>query len=247
MQTKDERQGNSFVKSGWIELQYARQLRDVARQVGRIIDSHDTSTMAGITRMKGALAQYATIIKPWAVKTGQHIADKLDRQDFSMWRRQSIHISKRLRAMVERDPAGDVIRDFLERQVKYITSLPIEAGERVQALALEARITGRRYDEIKAEIARSGEVTESRSTLIARTECARTGSILTEVRAQAIGATHYIWRTSKDEAVRPSHRAMEGKVCEIGKPPTLSDGTTTAPGQIYNCRCTAQIILPDDL
>ena len=236
---------DAFVKSRWIEVKYARQLREVARQVGRIIESHDASTMAGLTRMKGALAQYATVIRPWASKVGEHIADKLDKQDYAMWRRQSIHIGKRIRAIVENDPAGDVIRDFLQRQVHYITSLPTEAGERVQALALEARMDGRRYDEIAKEISRSGEVTESRATLIARTECARTASVLTQVRAQAIGCTHYVWRTSQDEAVRKSHREMEGKVCEIGNPPALSDGTITAPGCIYNCRCTAQIVLPD--
>jgi phage putative head morphogenesis protein, SPP1 gp7 family len=103
---------------------------------------------------------------------------------------------------------------------------------------------GRRPDEIAAEIMRSGEVTASRATLIARTECARVSSLLTQTRAEGIGATNYIWRTSKDRAVRHSHARMEGKVCDFANPPTLSDGTTTHPGQIYNCRCTMQVILP---
>lgn len=253
MRTRDDRKdnlrqfgpkGNPFEKSRWIEEKYARQLRDVARQIGRIVESHDPMTISGLSALQTALEQYAGILRPWAVRTAAQLAEQLDRQDRSMWTRQSVKIGARLREIVESDPAGAQMREFVERQAHYITSLPIEEGKRVQGLAIEARMAGRRADEIAQELARSGQVAESRATLIARTEVARAGSVLTETRALAIGATHYIWRTSKDRAVRQSHREMEGKVCEIGNPPTLSDGTTTAPGQIYNCRCTAQIILP---
>ncbi len=237
--------GNPFTKSRWIEENYARQLREVARQIGRIVESHDPMTISGLAAMQTALEQYGGILRPWAARAAQQIAEKLDAQDRTMWMRQSVKIGQRLREVLESDGAGAQMRDFIERQVHYITSLPIEEGRRVQKLATEARMGGRRPDEIAAELARSGQVSESRATLIARTEVARAGSVLTETRALAIGATHYIWRTSKDRAVRKSHREMEGKVCEIGKPPTLSDGTTTPPGQIFNCRCTAQIILPD--
>lgn len=254
MRTRDDRKdslkafgpkGNPFEKSRWIEEKYARQLRDVARQIGRIVGSHDPMTISGLSALQTALEQYAGILRPWAVRTAAQLAEKLDAQDRSMWSRQSVKIGQRLREIVENDPAGQQMREFQERQVHYITSLPIEEGQRVQRLAVEARMGGRRPDELAQEIARSGEVAASRATLIARTEIARAGAVLTETRALAIGATHYVWRTSKDRAVRQSHREMEGKVFEIGNPPTLSDGTTTAPGQIYNCRCTAQIILPD--
>jgi SPP1 gp7 family putative phage head morphogenesis protein len=237
--------GNPFEKSRWIEEKYARELRDVARQIGRIIGSHDPMSMSGLETMQRALEQYANILRPWALRTAAQTAQKLDGQDRAMWMRQSVKIGVRMREIVENDPAGAALRDFIERQVHYISSLPIEEGRRVQKLAIEAKLGGKRPDEIAEELANSGQVTQSRATLIARTEIARAGSVLTETRATALGATHYVWRTSKDKAVRKSHREMEGKVCEIGKPPTLSDGTTTAPGQIYNCRCTAQIILPD--
>lgn len=241
--TRDDK--NTFQKSHWIAEKYARQLRDVARQIGRIIESHNTLTLSGLQAMQQGIEHYTDILRPWALAVGKQVSEKLDAQDLSMWRKQSQLIGQRLRGVIESDPAGQVLRDFLDRQVHYITSLPAEAAQRVHDLSLEARTGGRRFDEVAAEIARSGEVTASRATLIARTECARTGSLLTETRATAIGATHYKWRTSKDSHVRLSHREMEGKVFEIGNPPLLSDGTRTAPGQIYNCRCTAQIVLPE--
>lgn len=230
--TRDE---NPFAKSHWIAERYARQLRDTARQIGRIIGGHDAMTMNGLQVMQRALEMYSGILRPWAVKVAQQTGEQLNRQDRNMWFKQSREIGRGLRQLIENEPAGQTLQEFLERQVHYITSLPIEAGQRVHQLSLEAMVGGRRPDEIAAEIMRSGEVTESRATLIARTECARTASLLTQVRAQGIGATNYIWRTSKDRAVRASHRSMEGKVCDLANPPTLSDGTTTAPGQIYNC------------
>ena len=229
------RDDKGFTKSIWIEKKYSRQLRGVAREIGRIIGGHNSTTLSGLQVMQRALEQYAGILRPWAVKTAQQTAEQLDRQDRAMWIKQSREIGAGLRDLIDNQPAGGTLQDFLDRQVHYITSLPIEAGQRVQDLAREAMAGGRRPDEIANEIARSGEVTESRATLIARTECARTASLLTQVRAEGIGATHYIWRTSKDRAVRHSHKMMEGKVCELADPPTLSDGTTTNPGQIYNC------------
>lgn len=235
---------NPFAKSIWVEKKYASQLRDVGREVGRIIGGHNPMTMSGLQAMQRALEQYAGILRPWAVQAAQKTAAQLDKQDRAMWMKQSKEIGAGLRDMIENQPAGNVLHDFLERQVHYITSLPIEAGQRVQALATEAFTGSRRPAELAQEIMRSSEVTQARATLIARTECARVSSLLTQTRAEGIGATHYIWRTSKDRAVRHSHAQMEGKVCEIANPPTLSDGTTTNPGQIYNCRCTMQIILP---
>jgi SPP1 gp7 family putative phage head morphogenesis protein len=232
--TRDDSK-NSFQKSHWIAEKYGRQLRDVARQIGRVIESHNTMTLSGLQAMQQGIEHYTDVLRPWALSVGKQVAQKLNAQDLAMWRKQSIRIGNKLRDEVESSPSGNVLADFMARQVHYITSLPTEAAQRVHDLSLEARTGGRRFDEVADEIARSGEVTSARATLIARTECARTGSLLTETRAQAIGATHYIWRTSQDSHVRISHKQMEGKVFEIGSPPLLSDGTRTAPGQIYNC------------
>ncbi|MEC4682369.1 MAG: phage minor head protein [Nitrospirota bacterium] len=235
----------NFFKSGWIGEKYARQLRDVAREVARIIEGHDPLSITGVQEMQYALHRYAGILMPWAVKTAGKVGEQLDRQDFSMWNRHSQKIGSGLRELVRRQPAGEVIQDFLARQVHYITSLPIEEGQRVHRLSMEAMTGGKRPKDIAEELLDSGQVSKSRATLIARTECARTASALTMTRGKGVGATHAIWRTAKDKAVRPSHREMEGKTFDLYDPPTLSDGTKTFPGGIYNCRCISEIIIPE--
>jgi len=64
--------------------------------------------------------------------------------------------------------------------------------------------------EIAAEIMETGEVTKSRVTLIARTEVGRTTTMLTQVRSEGVGATHYQWLSARDSDVRPLHKKLPG-------------------------------------
>ena len=54
--------------------------------------------------------------------------------------------------------------------------------------------------------------------------------------------THYIWRTKRDNKVRPSHAANEGKVFSWDNPPP-----TGHPRDDYNCRCVTEPYKPEKL
>lgn len=49
----------------------------------------------------------------------------------------------------------------------------------------------------------------------------------------------YVWRTTGDDRVRPSHRKNEGKIFRRDTPPP-----TGHPGDDYNCRCRAEPYVP---
>jgi SPP1 gp7 family putative phage head morphogenesis protein len=93
----------------------------------------------------------------------------------------------------------------------------------------------------------SGDVSKSRATLIARTEVARCGSILTQARCAHVGCEAYIWRTVEDDDVRHDHAILNGKVIYWNAPPIadLRSGTRAHAGQIWNCRCYPEPIIPD--
>lgn len=236
-----------FKRSRRSELAYAKKLRAVAKQIGLIITGFaphgKVLDMAGL---QAALDAYAKLLKPWAKAVATSMLQDLKRRDESMWTDLGKDIGKQLGEELRGEPIGQTIAQALGAQVDLITSLPREAGQRVHKLTLEGLADSTRASEISKEILRSGEVTESRATLIARTEVARTASELTKVRANHLGCTHYIWRTSGDADVRESHKKMNGKVVAFDTPPTLSDGTVTHAGQIYNCRCYIEPILPEE-
>jgi len=174
---------------------------------------------------------------------------EVDQRDREKWRALGTEISLQLHRGIAEAPVGERMRELLAEQVGLIKSIPIEAGERVHKLTLQGLEDSTRAKAFVEEIQRSGEVAESRAMLIARTEVARTASVLTQVRAEAAGSTSYVWETSRDGTVRPGHRAMQGVVCRWDDPPAVeeSDGTHHEhPGTIWNCRCWARPIVELD-
>ena len=240
-----KRKRSPFEKSARVERQYSSALRGVAREVGRIVAGFDLSEPLYSVLVRQALEKYADLLRPWARVTASRILSAINAQDEQAWATQSREMSRALQKEIKSAPTGEAMRRFLDENVHLITSLPLEAAQRVHKLTLEGLTDSRRALDIAADILRTGEVTKSRAMLIARTEVARTASGLAMVRAEHIGCTHYVWRTSRDGDVRPSHREMEGKVIAFNDPPTLSDGTTTHAGQSFNCRCYPEIIVPD--
>lgn len=228
-----------------MELSYAGQLRKVAQQVGAIIDGFqpgDPETVPTITDM---LAKYAEMLIPWATATASRMLGEVNRRDEQAWFSHANDISRALREEIRNAPTGALLQERLAEQVTLIKSLPLDAAKRVHELTLAGIEDGTRAKEIAKEIARSGEVSMNRANLIARTEVARTASALTQARAEHIGSEGYIWRTSKDSDVRHSHKEMEGKYVRWDTPPKLSDGTVTHAGQIYNCRCYPEPVIPE--
>lgn len=228
-----------------IERKYARALMKVARHVGDIINGFPAAAAESISPIQRALGDYAELITGWATHQATEMLQAVDRLDETAWRKRSVEMAGWMRREIRDTPTGELMRMRLEEQVHLIKSLPIEAGQRVHKLTIEALENGERASTIEEEIRRSGDVTKSRAQLIARTEVARTSAELVEARATRIGSDGYIWRTSEDGDVRDSHKEMNGKYVPWSTPPTLSDGTTTHAGMIYNCRCYPDPVIPE--
>jgi SPP1 gp7 family putative phage head morphogenesis protein len=226
------------------EKEYARALKKIARQAAHIVDIYaDGAVISNPAAMMAELIKYANIIEPWANRVGGKMIASTAASVERMIKTQSREISAGLKEYLKTS-SGQVALALQREQVMLIKSLPIEAGERAQKLAMDAVVGGRRPAEVAAEIMRTEEVTTSRAMLIARTESAKASAVITQERAKGIGATHYIWRTAQDSDVRESHAEMDGEVCAYDDPPIV-DGEPLNPGEIYNCRCFAEIILPD--
>lgn len=238
---------SEFLAARKSERGYVAQLRKVAQHVGDIVNGFDPADFAGMVFLQEALQRYSDLLTPWARSVAARMITEVAARDRHAWERVSEQIGRNLRREIATAPTGEAMRQLLAAQVDLITSIPLEAAQRVHGLTLEGISNGGRAAEIASRIRETSDVTKNRAMLIARTEVARTASVLTQVRATHIGSTHFIWRTAGDAAVRPSHRALNGKAFRWDQPPLCDEPNHRAlPGQIWNCRCVAEPIIPED-
>jgi SPP1 gp7 family putative phage head morphogenesis protein len=236
-----------FTKSRRTEIDYARKLRSIARQVGVIVSGFaPNGVVQDQPMLVGALNRYAEMIVPWAKTVASRMLYDIQRRDEAMWKEMGDEIGRNLKREIENAPLGRMMSEALEQQVTLIASLPREAARRVQDITLLMLSDSTRSSELRDEIMRTGEVTKSRANLIARTEVARTATELTKARSEAAGVTHYIWRTSGDTDVRESHKKMNGKTFAFNAPPEVEPGKHYHAGQFPNCRCYCEPIVPEE-
>lgn len=227
---------------------YGVQLRKIAAQVGVIIDGFaPDGEVHNLPQLQATLNRYAELIEPWAKSVGGRMVADVGIRDLSAWTEHGRDIGVNLRKLIETAPTGQVLKALQGEQVDLITSLPREAAQRVHQLTLEGITASTRSSTIAKEILKSGEVTKSRATLIARTEVARTASMLTQVRAINIGSEGYIWRTVGDSDVRESHKHMAGKFVRWDTPPEVDPGKFYHAGQFPNCRCYPEPQIPEEV
>jgi SPP1 gp7 family putative phage head morphogenesis protein len=219
---------------------FSRALVRVARIIGQIVHQFGADHMAA----RRALEDYGRLLTPWARSTARAMVDEVAARDERVWRERSAAIGSGLRREVARTAVGARAQQLNDEGARLIRSLPLEAAERVTKLSMQAATDGTRASELQKEIMRTGEVTESRARLIARTEVGRAASAITQARAEAVGSTGYIWRTVGDSDVRHSHKKMNGKFVAWDDPPTL-DGMTGHAGALPNCRCYSEPVIPD--
>jgi len=236
-----------WTKARAAESAYKTQLRGVARQVRSIVRAWTPKTQAKPFSQKivEALQGYANLITPWAEAVAESMIADVYRRDQVMWNQVAADMSTRLRHELRKSPPGAIFKELQAQQVTLIKSIPLEASKRVHALAQEGLLKSTRAEALKAEILKTSDIAESRARLIARTETSRAASNLVQARAQHAGSIGYIWRTSEDEDVRPSHKEMNGKYVRWTHPPTL-DNLKGHAGTLPNCRCYAEPVFPDD-
>ena len=200
-----------------------------------------------LPNLRKMLERYSEILEPWATNVTQRMLNDVSDRDEKAWATYTHNMSTALRQEIKNAPTGVMLKALLAEQVKLIKSIPLEAAQRVHDMTQEALVSGARYPEIAAKILETSSISKNRANLIARTEVARTASGLTQARALHIGAETYIWRTSSDEDVRLTHRAMANKTIRWDTPPLVEPkrGLRYHAGCFCNCRCWPCPIIPD--
>jgi len=236
-----------FNRARIAQISYERQLAQVGRHVGHIIKGMAPEGVIGdLGAIQRILTQYSAILQPWAKSIVERMAAEVSQRDIRAWAELGRSIGQSLKKEILNAPTGIALREQMQEQIKSITSLPLEAAQRLNELTLRGITEGMRTPEIVEAILNSGNVSISRAKMIARTQVATTASKLTEVRAIHVGSPGYLWRTSQDSDVRLFHRKLEGKFIEWDNPPIVDkNGRRAHAGQDFQCRCYQEVIVPD--
>lgn len=131
-----------------------------------------------------------------------------------------------------------------ERNLALIKSLAAEKVARVKRLLEES--PGSRVETLAKRIGEETGASRRRAELLARDQTLKLNAQVAQARHQAAGVTEYVWRTSRDERVRSRHKALEGTRQSYAEPPVVDPrtGRRAHPGDDYQCRCTADPLLP---
>lgn len=154
---------------------------------------------------------------------------------------------------------GAQLESFVSQNVALVSKLKQEAAADLQGIIQRGMKSGLRVSEIEKEIRGKIKTVGNRAKFIARDQVAKANADIMQLRQENIGVAKYVWRTSRDESVRPSHKAMEGLTCLWSDPTVYLDddgnkrsrsglspaGVEQHPGHDYNCRCTGEPMLED--
>jgi SPP1 gp7 family putative phage head morphogenesis protein len=233
-----------------LELQYYRALdknfvQPVAKQIEKellpilereekfYIANYDPSNIqAAIRAMR---SQWLTI-----EKTAEEIAAEMAKQNSEFNRKKFVkQINKAVGIDISHILADSnvdqALRASVTENVALIKTMPAKQFDRIERAVLQGVTSGDDFFSIRKDLIEVGEISERRAKLIARDQVSKLNGNLNRIRQDDIGITHYFWRTSEDERVRPDHRDNNGKRFAWNSPPA----TTGHPGEDIQCRCTA--------
>lgn len=137
---------------------------------------------------------------------------------------------------------GATLSASVRENVGLIKTIPDRYFSEVEQVVLRGFRTGERAESLAPEIARRFEVSRDRARFIARDQLSKLNGDLTRNRQRALGIGGYIWRTARDERVRPGHAVLEGERFDWNAPPIVDPrtGRRAHPGHDFNCRCIAE-------
>jgi len=133
----------------------------------------------------------------------------------------------------------DILNSSTRENVSLIRSIPEQYFTQIESLVFTGTNQGMAAAAIVKLLNDTSRKTRNRAKLISRDQTTKLNSAITQQRQQNLGIEEYVWVTSKDDRVRPTHRANDGKTFRWDDPPKA----TGHPGHDINCRCIAQPVI----
>lgn len=234
---------NAFEPSRKIEIAYEREIR---RLIGKAFPrKRPGQTIEEWIAELRSLTNSArfSLVSETIARQMVHAANV---RNAKAWQQHSRLIYRTLQKELS-GSVGAKYEAIIRQNAQLIRSVPAEVAQRLSARLARAQIAGVRAETAAKQIAAEyPQLTDWKCRLIARTEVSKASAALTEVRAREIGIGWTQWKTSRDGAVRRSHRHMEGVLMSWDDPPSPEEliGEKSTLGHYLagcapNCRCSS--------
>lgn len=136
---------------------------------------------------------------------------------------------------VPRETTFEMLKSWTRENISLIKGVNDEQIKKIERLLSSGGRQGLGPGVLRTEIKKIMDSSVSRATLIARDQSLKLNGQIDRVKQTGAGVDSYIWRTSRDERVRPKHQSREGNRYRWDDPPEGGH-----PGQAINCRCSAE-------
>jgi SPP1 gp7 family putative phage head morphogenesis protein len=206
-------------------------------------DDFGSSMSSAFSVIEKALLAQGKGLNAYALKKATKFVGKTNKFNRKKWVSEINKLAGiDIRGILNDETIKAQLLDSVDANVKLIKTLQPEYLADVRAAVLEGTKRGDDFFSIKKRVAKLKSTHERfRPKLIARDQSNKLTGDLNRIRQQDIGVEKYIWRTSKDGAVRDSHRDNDGKeFFWNSRPPE-----TGHPGEDIQCRCIAEPVFDD--
>lgn len=147
---------------------------------------------------------------------------------------------------------GELFRELMEKwvndNVDLVKTIPQESLGKMRSIVMDGYRNGETTTSIVKKLQRAYSIDRRHAQLLARDQIAKLNSNIAQQQQRDAGVEEYIWSTSGDARVRPSHERLNGKRFRWDDPPVVDEktGRRCHPGEDYECRCVALAVFDFD-
>ncbi len=134
---------------------------------------------------------------------------------------------------------ADLLSAWTEENASLIKSIPDRLTEQLRSEFTTAFTNGTSLRDLTKIVRDKTGLADNRAELIARDQIGKLTGRLDRMRQESVGVQEFVWMTSQDERVRPTHRARHGKIYRW-------DSKDIKPGEEIRCRCTSSPVFPTE-
>lgn len=118
----------------------------------------------------------------------------------------------------------------------WIQRIRDDALVEMEASTLRNMALGKNIEAVQGEFSKLKKKKLNNAKFVARQQIATYNSLLNKARYERLGITKAVWETARDERVRPTHEARQGKEFDLDKGLAVpSDPREILPGTDPNC------------